>query len=294
MTNGVLPDLHELWDDNDPGATEARFRELLPDVRANGTADEIGQLLTQLARARGLQDDFDGAHILLDEADCVLGPECTIGRIRSLLERGRTLNSSRRRAESREPFFRAFVRAYQAEADAYAIDALHMLGIVTEPDEAIEWNELAMAMAERSSDERARQWLASLYQNQGYTYLEREALDKAMSCFERMLAFSLANDRTDRARIARWFIGRTQRARGELETALAMQLDLLAEYEAAGETESGYTAEEIAECLWALDRHADAQPHFAAAHEKLSAIAWLAREEPERIEGLRVRGGAGA
>jgi tetratricopeptide (TPR) repeat protein len=291
MSDGVLPDLHEIWDYDHPDATETRFRALLPDVRAKGTPDEIGQLLSQIARTRGLQDDFAGAHALLDEADALLTPACTIGRIRSLLERGRTLNASGKRAESRAKFHRAFVRAYQADADAYAIDALHMLGIVTEPDEAIDWNELAMTMAERSSERRAQQWLASLYQNQGYTYLEREALDDAMSCFERMLAFCLEHDRTDRVRIARWFIGRTQRARGDYDAALATQRDLLAEYEAAGESDAGYTSEEIGECLLALDRRDEARPYFAVAHEKLSAIGWLVREEPERIARLRELGG---
>ena len=49
-----LPDIDSLWDYNDPAATEAQFRALLPRVQAEGDADYEAELLTQLARAQGL------------------------------------------------------------------------------------------------------------------------------------------------------------------------------------------------------------------------------------------------
>ena len=60
--NEPPPDFDKLWDFNDPAATEQTFRALLP--RAAGSGDESyrAQLLTQIARAQGLQRKFDEAH----------------------------------------------------------------------------------------------------------------------------------------------------------------------------------------------------------------------------------------
>jgi tetratricopeptide (TPR) repeat protein len=287
----TLPDLQDLWDFGAPAESEIRFREILPRARTVGDADYLGQLLTQIARARGLQDDFDGAHALLDEADELLTDACTIGRIRALLERGRTCNSAGHTGEALALFLKAYVRAYRAEEDFYAVDALHMLGIAAELDDAIEWNELAMTMAERSDDDRARGWLGSLCQNQGYAYLQRGELDAARSCFDRMLAFAEARGCQEDERIARWFIGRVLRGQGRAEEALAIQQVLLEAHAAAETEDEGFIAEEIGECLWALGRRDEARGHLATAHEKLSRMAWLVRQEPDRVSRLGDRAG---
>ena len=61
-----LPDFNLLWDYGQPAETEARFRELLPAARACGDRDYYLQLLTQIARAQGLQKRFEQAHATLD------------------------------------------------------------------------------------------------------------------------------------------------------------------------------------------------------------------------------------
>ena len=70
---------HDLWDFDDPVASEARFREAA--AQALSPAREV--LLSQVARALGLQQRYDEAHAVLDG----LGePSPEVG-VRRLLER---------------------------------------------------------------------------------------------------------------------------------------------------------------------------------------------------------------
>ena len=50
---------------------------------------------------------------------------------------------------------------------------------------------------------------------------------------------------------------------------------------------TGYTEEELGECLHALGRPDEARPFFARAHERLSRDSWLVENEPDRIARLK-------
>ncbi len=82
----------------------------------------------------------------------------------------------------------------------------------------------------------------------------------------------------ERARIARYSIGKTHRAMGRYEDALALQKSLKPD---------GYILEEIAECLLALKRPDEAKQYFARAYEELAKDEWLAANEPQRLQRLR-------
>ena len=129
------------WDFNDPATSERGFREL------------AAQLTTQVARTLSLQRRFDEAHALLDEIEAAPDEHGPLVRVRCLLERGRTLNSSGRRDESKPIFLEAWKRAAEIGADFYTVDAAHMLGIVEPPESAMIWNERGSASP--GSDPRA-------------------------------------------------------------------------------------------------------------------------------------------
>ena len=71
-----------------------------------------------------------------------------------------------------------------------------------------------------------------------------------------------------------------------------MQQVLLAENEAEG-AQSGYTFEELGECLLSLGRGDEARPWFALAHEQLAQDLWLQAEEPDRLSRLQRLGRGG-
>ncbi len=89
-----LPDLQGLWDYNDPAGTESKFRAVLAKVETFNDQSYHAELLTQIARAQGLQRQFDEAHRTLDEADAMIDSDLHRARVRLLLERGRVFNSS--------------------------------------------------------------------------------------------------------------------------------------------------------------------------------------------------------
>jgi tetratricopeptide (TPR) repeat protein len=290
---GDRPDFDLLWDYDHPESTESAFRALLPAAEASGDRDYHAQLLTQIARAEGLQMKFDAAAATLDRAEALLTPELQVARVRLLLERGRVFNSSKRREKSRPLFREAWELAREIGADGYAVDAAHMLGIVEPGDEALAWNRTAIEAAERSSDPRARKWLGSLHNNLGWTHHDRGEFETALGHFRKALRAREADGKPGPIRIARWCIARTLRSLERYGEALAEQRALLAENETAG-TPDGFVEEEIGECLTALGRAGEAEPHFASAYSLLSKDPWLARDEPERLERLRRLGGVAA
>src|SRR5216117_4228806 len=167
---GKLPDFDKLWDYAHPEISEQRFRELLPRALDSLDLSYLAQLLTQIARAEGLQRKFEDAHKTLDRVDKAL-PK-TDGRtlIRYLLERGRVYNSSGGVEDAKRLFLQAFDLAVKSKEDFYAVDAAHMVAIVESPENQLEWTLKALDLAENSLDERARNWKGSLCNNIGWTY----------------------------------------------------------------------------------------------------------------------------
>lgn len=285
-----LPDFTVLWDFEHPDSTEARFRALLPQARASGDDDYLGQLLTQIARAQGLQGRFEDAEQTLSEVRPFLRSDRPKLGVRFLLEQGRVQNSSGRPAEAAPMFRLAWELARRSLLDDLAVDAAHMVAIVLPPDSALAWNQRALNLVEGSADPKAKGWLGSLYNNLGWTYHDRGDYEKALDLFQKALRWREEQGQPLETRIARWCVGRALRSLGRLDEALRLQLDLQADWEAAGGSD-GYVQEEIAECLLALGRSAEAKPWFARAYQLLSEDPWLPRNEPERLARMAELGG---
>ncbi|MGE5176304.1 MAG: tetratricopeptide repeat protein [Hyphomicrobiales bacterium] len=286
----TLADFDAKWNYDDPAGTEKEFRALLPAARASGNHDYLAQLLTQIARTEGLQRRFDDAERTLADAESLITPEMGVARVRLLLERGRMLNSSKRRDESKPLFLDAWNLAREVHADGFAVDAAHMLGIVEPGDSSVTWNERAMALAESSSDPKARTWLGSLYNNLGWTYHDMGRYDTALDLFHKALAEREKAGKKEDIRVARWCIARCLRSLGKVDEALKMQRALYDEFQAEGGMD-GYVVEEIGECLLLKHEDAEAKPFFARAYEELSKDPWLRDSEAARLERLGRLGG---
>ena len=282
----ALEELDNLWDFRDPAGSEQRFRALLPRAKEEQGGALLAELLTQLARAEGLQRRFEDADQTLHDAEAALRPGDERGLARLLLERGRVANTARREGRGAESFHEAWKRARAAGEDALAVDAAHMLGIVESSEKAWEWNERAMKLARSSPDPRARRWIGSLANNMGWSRHDAGAYDEALGLFRLGLEERRRDGRPGEIRIARWSVSRCLRSLGRLEEALAEQEALRKELDALGETD-GYVDEEIGECLLALGREAEARRAFARAFELLSMDAGLQQSEPRRLERLR-------
>ncbi len=280
--------LDRAWDFDRPAESEARFRAELGTL-PRGSAASL-ELSTQLARAQGLQRNFDAAHATLDAVEQALPGKPERVAVRYLLERGRVFNSSRQPDKAVSLFKDALTLARAAREDFLAIDAAHMLGIAAPAEEGLKWNLEAVAMTERTSDARARRWLASLYNNIGWANLERGDYATALAYFEKAVPAWEARGDPRGVRIARWTVARAYRSLGRHDDALAIQRQLEAEG-AAANAPDGYVYEELGELLLAKGERAAAQPNFARAFELLGGDAGLRANEPERLSRLRRLGG---
>lgn len=285
----TLPDFDQLWDYDNPAETEKKFRQLLPAAQSSGIPSYYAELLTQIARTQSLQRQFEAAHQTLDDAERLIESEMRTTRIRYLLERGRTYNSSGHPDQARPLFQEAWELGIEVKEDFYAIDAAHMIAIVEKGDESIAWNHKALELAEISRDPRAKNWRGSLYNNLGWTHHDRGEYEKALNLFQKAIIFRREQADPKLIRIARWCVARCLRSMNEVEQAYEIQKALLAEAEESGE-DDGYTHEELAECLLLMGKPDQAQPHFAEAYYVLSKDPWLADHEPERIARLKSLG----
>ena len=282
MTSAVFD---KLWNYQDPGATREKFEALLDGEGSDWPTDLRLQLMTQIARTFGLQRDFESSHAILDEVEEALPEGPSVARIRYSLERGRSFRSNKQGNESRPHFTAAWETSLSTGESYYAVDAAHMLGILEQGQESLDWNSKAMDAAEASDDPRAKRWLGALYNNTGWTHHENGNYDLAMGMWVKAEAWHKEFGNARSHRIALWTIARCERSLGNFERALQLQRDILALNIDKGET--GYTHEEVAENLWALGKRDESRAHFQTASEILGADEWLQANESERLARLK-------
>lgn len=285
-----LPDIDALWDYHAPAETEVKFRAVLPEAQASGDVNYHAELLTQIARTLSLRRQFDDAHTLLDQVETMLTPDTSQARVRYLLERGRTYNSSKQIDKARPLFMEAWELGARIQADFYAVDALHMLAIVDSGETALQWNLKAVEYANASPQARPKKWLGSLYNNIGWAYHDMGDFESALTIFQKADAWQSEHGTAQNQRIAQWCIGRTLRSLGRPEEALVIHQAQLKTYEALDQPAT-YTYEELAECLLALGHDTEATPYFAQAYTELSKDEWFVENEGERLARIKRLGG---
>ena len=246
-----------LWTIQDPGAGCDRLRQALDEH-----PESIDELRTQIARALGLQGRFAEAW---EEIAQVSSQPSALAAVRRELESGRLRNSSGDRDRARPCFLQALALAEDGGLDFYAVDAAHMLAIVSEDEEAIRWNEKALDLAAKASDPRARLWKGSLLNNLGWAWFDRGDFDRALTAFESALEWQTAAGDPVRMRVARWTVARCLRAMQRYDEALAIQQEL------SHYPEQGFVSEELGELLLVLERPEEAKICFAKAYDLLRA-----------------------
>lgn len=284
-------DFDKLWDYSHPSASEQRFRELLPDALDSLNFSYFSQLLTQIARAEGLQRKFQDAHKTLDRVERALPKSDGRTLIRYLLERGRVYNSSGSTEDAKRLFSQAFDLAAKSKEDFHAVDAAHMLAIVESPERQLEWNLKALDLAEASVDEKARNWRVSLYNSLGWTYFDQRDYQEALFMFEKALDFRTQTGDSVNIGVAKWCVAKTLRMMGHTEEALSMQQELFEGYQSTGQ-KNGFVYEEIGECMLVLGRELEAEGWFAAAFGLLSKEPSVAGDR-DRLLRLKTLGKVG-
>ena len=123
---------------------------------------------------------------------------------------------------------------------------------------------LALAVVLASDQPAARRWQASIRNNIGYALHQLGRYDEALDQFRQALKLREESGNARSVRIARWMIAWTLRSLGRGDEALAMQLALERENEAAGDPD-GYVYEEL-EHLYRERGDTERAQHYAKKH----------------------------
>jgi tetratricopeptide (TPR) repeat protein len=267
-------DVAPLWDYDKPEVSERRFRAAL----ATAAGDDVLIIQTQIARTFGLRGEFAQAREVLRSIEhdiAAAGPEA---RARYALELGRTYASATHpqdqqtvesKQQARTCFERALAIARTAELDALAIDAIHMLAFVdTAPSDQLKWAQQALSVVEASSQPAAKKWEASIRNNMGYALHQLGRYDAALDQFERAVELRKREGDPASTRVAYWMVAWTLRAMGRNDEALAIQLRLEQEADAAGAPDP-YVYEEL-EILYRARQDDARARHYAELKQAIS------------------------
>jgi len=230
-------DPRPLWDFDDPASSGERFLE----AAEQASEPERTAWLTQYVRALGLQEKYDEATRILD----TLASDDPEAATYLALERGRVLRSSGRPEEARPHFDAAVASARDGGLEALHVDALHMVALVAPADEQLGLNLEALEVARAATEQRARDWDASLLNNIGMTYADAGDFDQALATFQEALAARERIGDPGTIRVAKWMVAWSLRNLGRRDEALEMQRALKEELESVGESDQ-YVDEELA------------------------------------------------
>jgi len=275
-------DFEKLWDYSAPEKSESFFWDHLEESGEREPSYRL-EVLTQIARAQGLQGKFEAARTLLEKiASAPDGQQTKLVRVRLLLEKGRVLNSSGKPLDSLPIFQQAYDLALESGLDRYAADAAHMLGIASPTKESkVRWSLEGVRVASSSSDPDTRKWLGPLYNNLGWTYHDAQDFEPALTSFCHALEEYTVQGKAESIRIARWSVARCLRSLGRLDEAIAYQESLWYELQKAGE-EDGFVHEELAELYLKHDGLRKARPHASQAYQLLRQKSWVEEKRLER------------
>jgi len=243
-------DVTPLWDFSKPELSEQRFRAALQ----SASGDDALILQTQIARTYGLRKDFETARALLKAIEPQLPGAGREVRVRYALELGRTyasathppeLQTPQSKERARSAYQSALDQARAARLDGLAIDAIHMLAFVdTTPADQLKWAQQALAVVESSAQPEAKRWEASIRNNLGYALHQLGRYDEALAQFKAAVELRERGTNVEATRSAHWMVAWTLRAMGRNDEALAIQLRLERECDAAGQPDP-YVFEEL-------------------------------------------------
>lgn len=283
-----LPSIRDLWNFQDPAASEAAFRALAAEAEAAGNDAYAAEAMTQVARTFSLRGEFDQANAILDVVDEGPHGSVPVVRVRSLLERGRTLNSGGQPDAALPLFEEAYEIAVASSEDFLAGDAIHMAGIAADIEGERQWVGVLREFVEGEPDNPATYWFGAMHNNLGWSYMSAERFEEALTEFQASRdAYAAMEGKRYETLIADYSVGQAMRRLGRCEAALPLQEQTFEAIRTEFDTEDEYVAEEIALCRAALGDTEGARDPAALAYDKFSAQSWFVESEADRLEALR-------
>jgi tetratricopeptide (TPR) repeat protein len=238
---GDFYDPRPLWNFDDAAESLARFTAAR-EAETHWVARSI--LATQMARAHGLMGNFEAGHALLHEEERGAVANNQAAAAWGAIERGRLIRSSGGPIEDARRYFEyAAGHSRRVGLEALHIDALHMIALTLEPEQAVVFTIGAIEKAKASTAAAARNWVASLLNNLGMAYADLEEWDAARAAFDEALVEREKQGNQDRTHVARYMVGWAMRNQGQTAAAREWMESLKADILAAGKTDEYVDAE---------------------------------------------------
>jgi Tfp pilus assembly protein PilF len=116
--------------------------------------------------------------------------------------------------------------------------------IDTAAADQLRWGQAALEVVLSSTQDSARRWEASVRNNIGVALGQLGRHEEALGQFQQALAIRERGTNAQATRVAHWMVARTLRSLQRNDEALAIQLRLEREFDAAGQTDP-YVFEEL-------------------------------------------------
>lgn len=292
---GLMAELKKLdsyWNPLDAPASEANFRRLLPTAEQVAAKDPsyLIELISWMARAQALQKNLADSRTSLERAEKLLSertatyPAAT--RIRWLLEKSRLHILEKTPSQARALLEEAWNLAIEFKEDFFAVEVAQMMAAIEPQKAQQEWLSRAIEISEKSSSEKTKRWLGTLYPTWAWKLYDVRQFEKSLQVFRKALAHLKTHGTSREVFVAQWSIGKVLRALGKTEEALLIQKELLTELGTEG-TRDGRLFEELAECLQTLNRSVEAQPYFELAYRELSGDEWITDNQPLKLKRMK-------
>jgi len=275
-----------MWNFADPAGTEAEFRRILPEARELGDVAYHAELLTQLARAEGMQGKFEDAAATLQHVESMLTPSMPRVKVRYLLERGRLYNMAGDNDRAVLTLNDAFNAARDCGEDYYAVDAATLIGKIKSDDKTMSWDIKALEISEASRNSEVQSWRGNLYNRIGWSFFGSREYEKALDIFRRNLAWQESRGEVDQIRLGKYAVGRTLRMMKNIEESYRIMYALYQELEGAG-LKDGYVCEELGEIMMVNDNAEGAKDYFSCAWQELSKNPELLQTQAERLARMK-------
>jgi tetratricopeptide (TPR) repeat protein len=156
------------------------YLKLVEQARIKEDSSRQTEALSQVARCYLIAGDPEAARYWLEQARVLATPILPLGWSRYLGVKGRLEWKTNDLAAARQTFKDQFNYCREHSLTDRAIDAVHMIAIVGNPDEQVEWGLLGIAEAETAGEKR---WLGPLWNNLAITYSDQNDYQKSYDAF---------------------------------------------------------------------------------------------------------------
>jgi hypothetical protein len=268
---GCFPDCDGIWNPLSMLETESIIRSRLPMGETPASVDNISALL-QAVRLSCLKNQLSEAKNFLAYADQLLtkfeDEDKLKLQIRYKLEEGRYHTFMKSPARALEAFRNAWEMSKDnKKLDFFSVDAVYMISMTLPAKQGLEWLNLALTLAEDSTNTLTKKWLPYLQLAVGWDQFDKHNFGNALEFFSKGESNCDAN--SSLLRTILWSKARVLRSLKKNVEAIDVQQEILVADGGAPCERNGFVYLELAELHSGLQQEAKARDYFVLAFESL-------------------------